>query len=328
MLTHRYSDNISCKKILLVGPVPPPLGGVAIHIKRVVRKLQQQENCVHVHNTATAYASRLASLSALVRAVRTHRPDIVFYHEPTESIQKLFVVVLLKMFLRFTLVTIDHDCRLLYRFRTVKKFLFNKIMKWVDTAVVIGDTTQQCYVDNRVMPARQSVESPFLPPDTSCVQLTSPTVQHFIATHSPLITATAFVPTPLYGFDLCIELIVQIKESAPDVGLLFGICKIAEHKKYFSEIQKKIEALGLRDNFYFLVNEPGEVTEFWPLIKQSDLFVRPTSSDSFGISIQEALFLGVPAVASDVCKRPPETVLFQTGDVDDFIRKTKRLLST
>jgi glycosyltransferase involved in cell wall biosynthesis len=40
---------------------------------------------------------------------------------------------------------------------------------------------------------------------------------------------------------------------------------------------------------------------YWPILKKIDLFVRPTLSDNFGISIAEALHFGKKAIASDVC---------------------------
>ena len=80
--------------------------------------------------------------------------------------------------------------------------------------------------------------------------------------------------------------------------------------------------LNLSEQFCFPINQ----SEFWKIIKISDLFVRPTRSDSFGISIQEALFCNVPAIASDVCIRPEKTILFRSGDEKDFILKATDIL--
>jgi len=106
---------------------------------------------------------------------------------------------------------------------------------------------------------------------------------------------------------------------------MFGICQLEspEQKAYLKTIQSKIKALGLVSHFYFFTNGP----EFWPITKQSDLFVRPTTSDSFGISIQEAISAGTPAIASNVCIRPEGTILFEACNTDNFIAMvTKQLL--
>ena len=66
--------------------------------------------------------------------------------------------------------------------------------------------------------------------------------------------------------------------------------------------------------------------ELWPLLKYATVFIRPTLSDSYGISIAEALYVGTPAVASDVCKRPVGTILYKAGDVVDLSEKVRRIL--
>ena len=53
-------------------------------------------------------------------------------------------------------------------------------------------------------------------------------------------------------------------------------------------------------------------------MKRSSLFVRPVSSDSFGLSILESLEVGVPTVASDVCDRPAGCKVFRSRDQSEF----------
>jgi glycosyltransferase involved in cell wall biosynthesis len=327
-LVHKYSNEIRNKKILIIGPYPPPLGGVAIHVKRVKAKLEDQDNRVYVYDTGKKFASKFLSFKNFCKKIFSVRPDIIFYHEPTESVQKLGLVIFFKFFLRFRLTVIDHDCRILYDFGKIKRFLFRFFIKFVDKLVVIGDTTERCYCENNLGNVKKSIESPFLPPDLSeeeeIFQKSPNSVKNFANSRTPLITATAFAPClyknrDLYGFDMCIGLVKRLKSQYPEMGVLFGICKIEtpEHKNYFEKIKRDIRILGLENNFYFLVSEQ----EFWPFIKKSDLFVRPTLSDSFGISIQEAISLGVPAIASNVCKRPDGTILFTTHFwVDVFLK--------
>lgn len=60
---------------------------------------------------------------------------------------------------------------------------------------------------------------------------------------------------------------------------------------------------------------------------KSDLFVRPTNTDGYSVSIAEVIYFKVPAIASDVCARPQGTVLFKSRDIDDFYLKVKDVLS-
>jgi len=62
------------------------------------------------------------------------------------------------------------------------------------------------------------------------------------------------------------------------------------------------------------------------LFKYADLFVRPTSTDSFGISVAEAISMGIPAIASDVCERAKGTITFQSRNTKEFITKIENTL--
>ena len=49
-------------------------------------------------------------------------------------------------------------------------------------------------------------------------------------------------------------------------------------------------------------------------------------SDMEGVSVKEALQFGTPVVASDVCTRPKEAVLYATGNAEDLFEKVYPLL--
>lgn len=51
-LKHSYSDGIYNKRIAILGNYPPPLGGVSVHIQRVMHKFKQQGNTVHHFDTS------------------------------------------------------------------------------------------------------------------------------------------------------------------------------------------------------------------------------------------------------------------------------------
>jgi glycosyltransferase involved in cell wall biosynthesis len=58
-----------------------------------------------------------------------------------------------------------------------------------------------------------------------------------------------------------------------------------------------------------------------------DVFVRPTTYDGDALSVREALMLGVPCVASDVCVRPEGTRLFRTGDVEALVARVREAVA-
>ena len=62
-------------------------------------------------------------------------------------------------------------------------------------------------------------------------------------------------------------------------------------------------------------------SELWPVFNMVDLFIRPSYSDGDANSIREALYFGVPVVASDCVRRPNSVITFNTGDKKAFYNK-------
>ena len=51
-----------------------------------------------------------------------------------------------------------------------------------------------------------------------------------------------------------------------------------------------------------------------PLLATHDVFVRPSKGDSYGLCVAEALLVGTPAIATDVCQRCSTALLYRQGD--------------
>jgi len=330
-LHHQYSDGINNTKIAILGPYPPPLGGVSIHVRRVMTKLKKQKNNVECFDTTAPH--RWGVRKFFVYPIKfalfllRFRPKIVHFH--TSYLQgcmlELKLIFFLKKIIGYDVVYIEHGCRHMYkRTERFKRRLSNMLCD--QSIVFIGDSTHTSYIENNfVMPKNISIESAFLPPDRSREQKIIATYPNslfsFIENKKPFIVANAFQLSlldgkDLYGFDMCIELIHKLKPSCPQVALVFALAQIGD-QNYYKKICADIERLQLGEQIYFLQDQK----ELWPLLGKADLFVRPSLSDSCGISVGEALYLGTPAIASDVCARAKGTVLFETGNKKDFFEK-------
>ncbi len=84
------------------------------------------------------------------------------------------------------------------------------------------------------------------------------------------------------------------------------------------DAEREARLLGVHDSTFFL----GKLDTVAPLLASADLFLLPSSTESFGLSALEALACGVPVVASRVGGIPEVVrdgvtgVLCQLGDVD------------
>jgi L-malate glycosyltransferase len=78
--------------------------------------------------------------------------------------------------------------------------------------------------------------------------------------------------------------------------------------------------LGVGNSVFFL----GKIETVAPLLASADVFLLPTSSESFGLSALEAMASGVPVVGSDSGGLPEVVtngvtgLLYPVGDVDSM----------
>jgi len=344
-LHHTYSDNITHKRVFIIGPYPPPLGGVSVHVKRVAEKLIRQHNIIYQINPEDLYpfsflrmmpfkyCAQIGYLIKLSAMLLYYRPQIVIYHAfcMRNSIPELMLMSMLKKIISCTVMFVEHDCRHMYQQSRIWKNWFNYYLVQLDQLICIGNTTYHSYQENAIiMTMPVTIESAFLPPilsEEKIICATYPnTLFDFLALHTPIIVINAFKLTlwegrDLYGIDQAIVMIKNLKESYPTIGLVIVFGFVGD-EHYYHILMKRIEAYALQESIFILQGQK----ELWPLLKYATVFIRPTLSDSYGISIAEALYVGTPAVASDACKRPAGTVLYKTGDVVDFIEKVKNII--
>ena len=152
-------------------------------------------------------------------------------------------------------------------------------------------------------------------------------VLNYIETAKFLISANGWIKfyhnEDLYGIDMLIELIRKLKYVGYNVSLLIALLgtnvKNDSEKSYYEDLKYKINQYNLQNNIMiFEVNN----TEFYPILKKSKLFLRPTNTDGYGASIAEALYYQVPSIASNVCNRPEGTIIFKSRDMNDLYIKT------
>lgn len=323
-LKHSYSDGIHNKKVAVLGNYPPPLGGVSVHIQRVMHKLVRQGNAVHHFDTSTR-SNVIRYTVRLLYFLYASNADYVIYHtvDLNSRLIEFTLLTFMKKLLGFTFIIVEHNCRHMYTRTSVYKRRFGKLLHYVDHVVLIGHATQKSYHENAIcIPLRTSVEAAFLPPDQTkehAILATYPSqLLEFLSSHAYIITANAYQLTlldgkDLYGFDQCIELAYRLKKDTLDIGLVLVLGNKGNELQY-EALLERIKQYELEKDIFFLFGQK----ELWPLIKRSTFFVRPTLSDAESVSVQEALYFKVPVIASDVCVRPANVMTFKTGNVEDF----------
>ena len=330
---HAYSSSVENKKVALLGIMPPPLGGVSVHMQRVTDLFISQHNSVSFFSTEH-WLRKFFPLYAckLIGWLLYKRPNSVYYHSTylSYSLSELVLLLCMRFFLRYEITIIDHDCRHLSKKTARQKRIYAWIIQKIHRVVCIGISTYQSYQDNGIALTNYTIESAFIPPAlhrASAIKATYPSSLHtFMQEHTPLFLLSAahlmlIDGKDIYGIDATSAMLSELKKEYPDAGLIIGLSTIGNHR-YFAQLQARIKQYDVAEQIFFLHGNK----ELWPLFEQIDIFLRPTLSDGDSISVREALYFNKPVVASDVVARPHDVSLYNVYDADAYAQTVSLVL--
>lgn len=309
--------------VIIAGTYPPPIGGVTIHIMRLKELLDSSRyksffvDLRPKKNTKVSIDKK-QYIKSLIYCLRKAK-DGVLHYQLNNWIEGSLLSIGSKIY-RIKMVYTVHSFRI-EEFSLIKRMCFRITSKYVSEFIAPSLTTKEKLILYKVNIAKVKVLNTYLPPIYSELNEPIPEkLEEFVNMSNYVVLANASRlyrdtdNTDVYGLDMCIELCA----SLPNISLVFCAPIIAD-KPYLDECLQKINSLGIENRFLIFNKD----VSFASLFRYADLFVRPTSTDSFGISVAEALSCRVPAVASDVCERANGTILFESRNSNEFLEKVK-----
>lgn len=318
------------KKILLIGTVPPPLGGISVHLLRLFNLMKKEKYDIHIFDLSKKYLISFQKYLILFLLIMHNHFDIIHIH--SSHLKLIFIIRLLKKIKKFKLYFTDHNSRLFVSINFIKKRIIKNMIRELDYLIIVNPSVLKNYEQEKIiLPKDILIQNAFIPPilkeEKDVLDTYGKKTLKFISSHEPLLIANAYQIVfyqgqDLYGLDMCVELTAMLVHQFPKMGFLFALANEKINKKYFEKMKKRIKEYSIDDNFHFITGQK----ELWPIFKKTDLMVRPTYSDGYGISISESLFFNCPAIASNVCKRPEKTILFRNRDINNLYEKVVRVL--
>jgi len=320
--------------IVQFGPYPPPYGGISTYVKRMNLYLNSKNIKNEVWSSTCKKGIdelkqvRLKYLPMYVMADKNIR---IIHFNITGISSKLYIGICNEVFFgkRKKVLTIHGDSKDLFISR---KFLIRRALNSFDTIICVKKGDKKYLQSMGISKAIYEIPAYITPVENENDFKHIPQdIWDFIESSKFLISANGCVRLynneDLYGFDMLIELIRKLKDKGYSVSLLIALLgsdmENNSEKLYYQGLKDKIREYNILNNIMiFEVND----TEFYPILKKSKLFVRPTNTDGYGVSIAEALYYKIPAIASDVCSRPEGTLIFKSRNIDDLYIKTKDVI--
>jgi glycogen synthase len=321
------------KKVVLLGPYPPPYGGVSIYTSALFESLKGRGLRLWTYGDEEVRAPG-------VRFMRDKRRELVplvwregrgariadcthFLFEYPSALVPAWVI--LKRLLGFEWVKIVQDGSLPSRhkkFSPVRRALFRLAAGAVTEFVVLNEglarwlreevgVEQGVSVIKNLFPVAYRDAATALPPELESA------LAPYLRRAKRVCSVGVFIPD--YGFLHAAEAVERLRrETGEDIGLVLLDGDFAADEEYRREVT------GGREWIVVLKNVAHPFV--FEVYRRSDAFVRAFGLDSYGLSRVEAIWCGLPVVAT----RAGETrgmLLYDFGDVEALTAQLRRALS-
>ena len=280
--------------ILIIGPYPPPIGGVSIHTSRLL------DLCEKLNVNYRFYDYTNFNFFTFLKEIISSKKSHLHANNPL----LLFLYSIICFFLKkHSIITIHGDIRSWNVF-------FTFFEKWaIQLCTVPIVLNNYSYEIAKKINSNTIKLSAFIPPIKSSV-LSSEILNKIESTgekEKVLFCTNAYdyvfdkKGNEIYG----ILFLIDIFNKLPLKRLIISDPK----GSYFSHV--KTAKPKVRENITFLTGNHS----FFEVFKVSNCFIRNTSTDGDSLSVKEALHLGVDVIATDCVDRPKGVNLIRLNNI-------------
>ena len=297
--------------VLLVGPYPPPFGGISAHVARLAHAVSADGMSVAVVNHFRTREVNELIVADLARnplrywtVLRRLEPRVLHYHHARWS--TLVAAALAVRRSTGTSVVTIHG-------RELEPFLESRLpgiaplTRWALTSFdVLIAVSAEIERSLRPLGRTVSVIPAFIPADDDA--RLSPQANDFLNGGTNLLVAAYRLAVDqrgrlIYGLDTAIQSFTALAAARPRLRLAIFVASAPRSRAERDRLSRLIEAVDddeVRRRIRVFHGEPLP-----PALRRATLYLRPTLTDGDAVSIREAIAAGVPVLASDVVARPP-----------------------
>lgn len=303
-------------RVLLLGPYPPPHGGVEINLASLQDFLHRVDACCEVINLTRHRRVGIgpvhypATAMDVIRLILRNKAEIIHLHVGGNVSWRLLGLGLLCSLLpsRKVVLTLhsggypSSPAGKTARPISLRGFLFRRF----DGIIAVNQELVDMFISFGVPAAKIRLILPFsLPAKLPDVALPE-TIGKFFAAHAPVLLSVGGLE-PEYDLPSQIEALGCLRETSPGAGLL-----IAGAGSLEAEIRSRIRATSYADHVLLAGDVSREVV--LRMMSLSDVLLRTTLFDGDSIAIREALHFGLPVIATDNGMRPERASLIPIAD--------------
>lgn len=330
----RPSGSVA-RTVVLAGPIPPPVGGIQTHVAQLARAISThgfecivvdpsrsrgKERIPNVRHLMSWWNNSALSLLWLYSCLTVVSADVIHLHFSLVTGKFSIPALLLAKRGRKLVLTLHHgdQAGVLRRAGRLRQALAVVALRRVDQIVALSDEQVAFYNSlglKRVTRWTGPFEEGRLPANhdlSGYPQLSN--LQTVEDGGDITVLTTSGGPSSLYRYEACIEVLetLSTRMNCKLVVCLYG-------KGLDPHYERSLREALTRHPDIILVG-PLSRDEFRTLLARSSVYLRPSTVDSYGLAISEALDVGTPCIASDVCARDPRCRVFPVDDREEFAR--------
>jgi glycogen synthase len=322
------------RSILILGPLAPPVGGVAVHVQRVAERLRAMGWRVDIRNHASARHQAAESdlrrnpLRYWLAVRRAPVVDVLHYHHSRWS--TLLAVAVGR--------SSRHGARFVVTVHGPRAFSawwlrlppLPRATRWAldrfDQVIAVSPEVAAGLRTRRpvtILPA-------FLPPTEQEVSLTAldPATDGFLEEAAPALVVMAYRiasrgARDLYGLDTAARAFERLAPRHAGMRLLLLLAQPPRgprRRAYVRALVDRARRAAGEDRVRVAVG--GSLLA---ALRHDAILVRPSRSDGDAVSVREALALGVPVVASDAASRPVGVAVVPVDDAEALADAIERV---
>lgn len=323
------------KKVILLGPLPPPYGGVSVYLSALAEHLRDDgvrvlalfgDRGKREPHVRFVNHRRFRITPALFREGRGARIlDATHFHleYPNKFLLPPWLAAKRALGFEWYKNVLDGSLPSRYqKFTRPQKFLFRRAVNAVTEFVVVSEELRRWLVDEIGVTQRVTVIPCLLliPESTLAAPLSGATEKRlapFMRHARHVCSVGVFIPD--YGFAHAAEAVEKLRaETGEDIGLVLLDGTFARDDEYRAGVLR-----GRESWITVLENVPNP--EVYQVLQRSDAFVRGFGLESYGISRVEALWCGVPVVAT-TAGETRGMLTYEFGDVNELQKQLRRAL--
>jgi glycosyltransferase involved in cell wall biosynthesis len=323
----------SPKRILQIGPYPPPGTGWSVRIKMLKRYLERAGHVCVVLNTNKNRRAESREFVAVHNGLDyawkvlkyCGRGFLVHMHINGKSTKSPILALIAETiawgFGKRAVLTFHAGTKQDYFPKQGKgwiDFSFRLIFLLAGKIICNNEAVKALIVEYGIRPEKIVPIPAFCPQYLEDKADLPAPIKKFVGAHHPVASSYIYL-RPDFNIDFLLQGLQDLARQYPRLGLIF--------MGAYSEtatLQQLLHAHGLAANSF--IASDLDHGDFLAALAASKIYIRTPAVDGVSSSVLEALGLGTTVVASENGARPPGVITYQDGNVSDFVQKMRAAL--